>query len=336
MSKLKKLIIPNNLQVDMDSLTPNYGKFIAEPFESGYGNTIGNSLRRILLSSMEGNAITAIKIKGISHEYSVIPGVREDVMKIILNLKSVRFKSKTETYDTQILRLHKKGDGSVLAGDIEINSDLEVVNKDLVIANLDLNGELDMELFINRSRGYLPVEEQDKTNLPANAIAIDAIFTPVVRVNYEIDNVRVGNITDFDKLIIEIWTDGTITPEDSLSFSAKILKDSMDIFVNSGEEKDFLVKYTKTPKEVKEIKVDDKENNIEKLIDQSVDVIELSVRSANCLKSARIKTIKDLITKKESELLTYKNFGRKSLDEIREKLQEMGLNLGLELEDLKK
>ncbi|MDR0675695.1 MAG: DNA-directed RNA polymerase subunit alpha [Elusimicrobiota bacterium] len=329
MTKLKKLIIPNNLQVDMDTLTSNYGKFVAEPFEAGYGNTIGNSLRRILLSSMEGNAITAIKIKGVTHEYSVIPGVLQDVMQLILNLKLVRFK--TDLEEVQRLRLYKKGEGEILAGDIETNSNIEVVNKDLVIANLDIRGELDMELYVGKGRGYLPVEEQDKSKISTNTIAIDAIFSPIVRVNYEVENVRVEHITDFDKLIIEIWTDGTIKPEDALSYSAKILKDSMNIFINNSDNKQFLIGYKKVNKETNENKTNDKSETIKNFLTQTVDIIELSVRSANCLKSAKIRTIKELVSKKEVELLTYKNFGRKSLDEIREKLQQMGLNLGMDL-----
>lgn len=334
MIKLKNLIIPNNLQADMNSLSDFYGKFVAEPFEPGYGHTIGNSLRRILLSSIEGSAITAIKIKGISHEYSVIPGVLEDVMQIILRLKQVRFQS--EVTDLQILRLYKKGEGQVLASDIETNSNIDVINKDLVIANLEIDGKLEIELYIQRGRGYLPVEEQDKSKLPVDAIAIDTIFTPIIKVNYEVENARIGNITDFDKLVIEIWTDGSIKPENALAYSAKILKDSMNIFINFEDDKQLLVGYTKAQKEEKEIKEEDPNEKMKNLLEQSVDIIELSVRSANCLRSARIKFIKELVVKKESELLAYKNFGRKSLDEIREKLQEFGFSLGMDISNLGK
>jgi DNA-directed RNA polymerase subunit alpha len=329
MIKLKNLIIPNNLQADMNTLSDVYGKFVAEPFEPGYGNTIGNSLRRILLSSIEGSAITAIKIKNVAHEYSAIPGVLEDVMRIILRLKQVRFKS--EITELQILRLCKKGKGQVLASDIETNSNIDVINKDLVIASLEIDGELDLELYVSRGRGYLPVEEQDKSKLPVDAIAIDAIFTPIVKVNYEVENARIGNITDYDKLIMEIWTDGSIKPENALSYSAKILKDSMNIFINFEDDKQLILGYKKLQKEEKEDKEENVEEKMKNLLEQSVDIIELSVRSANCLRSAKIKFIKELVIKKESELLAYKNFGRKSLDEIREKLQDFGLNLGIDI-----
>ncbi len=330
--KLKNLVIPNNLQADVNSLTNSYGKFFAEPFEPGYGHTIGNSLRRLLLSSLEGNAITAVKINNAPHEYSVLPGVAEDVMQIILNLKQVRFKS--DSKDLQILKLHKKGRGAVVAGDIISNSNIEVINKELVIANLDINAELEMEIYVNRGRGYLSIEENDKSELPVNAIAIDAIFSPVIKVNYEVESARVGHLIDYDRLIIEIWTDGSIKPEDALAYSAKILKDSMNIFINFEEDKDLLVGYSSEKVEKKEVEQEHSAEKIKDLFEQSVEVIELSVRSANCLKSAKIYKIKELVSKKENELLSYKNFGRKSLDEIREKLQELGLNLGMDIKNI--
>jgi len=331
MSKQNKIIVPGILKVEQDTLSNCYGKFVAEPFESGYGNTLGNSLRRILLSSLEGNAITSVKIDGVPHEYAVIDGIKEDVMTILLNLKLVRFVSKTETYDEQILRLYKDKEGPVFAGDIETNSILDVVNKDLVIANLDVNGKIDMEIYVGRGRGYVVADEQDKTNFSIGRIAIDSIFSPVIRVNNEVENFRVGNKTDYDRLILEIWTDGTISPSDALSYSAKILKDSVDVFVNKEENKDFLIKYTKEEQIQKE-PLQKETENISKngLLDKSVDVIELSIRSSNCLKTAKINTIGELVSKKESELLKYKNFGKKSLDEIKEKLHNIGLELSNE------
>ncbi len=332
MSKKKKIIIPSILKVDKDTLSDSYGKFIAEPFESGYGNTLGNSLRRILLSSLEGNAITSVKINGLPHEYSVIDGVKEDVMSILLNLKLVRFSSNVETYEEQVLRLHKEQEGPVFAGDIETNSILNIVNKDLVIANLDVNGKLDMEIYVGRGRGYISADEQDKTNFSIGRIAVDSIFSPVVRVNNQVENFRVGNKTDYDRLILEIWTDGTISPSDALSYSAEILKDSVDIFVDErNENKEFLTKYVKEDNlQEKPLKKDNEKNSKDALLDKSVDVIELSIRSANCLRTAKINTIRELISKKETELLTYKNFGRKSLDEIKEKLHKIGLELSNE------
>ncbi len=332
MSKQKKIIIPSILKVDKDTLSDSYGKFIAEPFESGYGNTLGNSLRRILLSSLEGNAITSVKINGLPHEYSVIDGVKEDVMSILLNLKLVRFSSNVETYEEQVLRLHKEQEGPVFAGDIETNSILNIVNKDLVIANLDVNGKLDMEIYVGRGRGYISADEQDKTNFSIGRIAVDSIFSPVVRVNNQVENFRVGNKTDYDRLILEIWTDGTISPSDALSYSAEILKDSVDIFVDErNENKEFLTKYVKEDNlQEKPLKKDNEKNSKDALLDKSVDVIELSIRSANCLRTAKINTIRELISKKETELLTYKNFGRKSLDEIKEKLHKIGLELSNE------
>ena len=327
--KFKNLIIPKKLEVDKSSSSVAYGKFVAEPFETGYGHTIGNSLRRILLSSMEGAAVTAVKIKGVAHEFSNIPGVVEDAMGIILNLKGVRFKMFSDGPETVFI---KKKRGEVKAEDIEVNSNLEVLNGDEHIATLEGNSELEIELTVSKGRGYLPVEKQDNEGLPANAIAVDAIFTPVTRVNYEVGNARVGNITDYDKLIIEIWTDGSVEPADALAYSAKILKDSMNIFINFDEtEEDVIVE------DEKEAQVEgaDQKKHVKDLLGQSVDIIELSVRSSNCLRNAKIKTIKDLVTKDEEELLNYKNFGKKSLDEIKEKLIELKLDLGMDISNLK-
>ncbi|MFC1566725.1 DNA-directed RNA polymerase subunit alpha [bacterium] len=325
--KFKSLVIPKKLDVDKKTYTTSYGKFYAEPFESGYGHTIGNSLRRILLSSIEGAAVTAVKIKGAMHEFSVLPGVIEDTMSIILNLRKIRFKIHSLESETVFLKF--KGAGEVKASDIELNSNVEVLNPDQTIATLEAKGNVEMELRISKGRGYLPVEKQDKKDMPLNMIAIDAIFTPVVRVNYEVENARVGHITDYDKLIMEIWTDGSVSPEDALSYSSRILKDSMNIFINSDETEGEEVAVVTEPKQDQETK--QKEGKIDELLDQPVDIIELSVRSSNCLRNAKIKTIRELITKQEVELLNYKNFGKKSLDEIKDKLKEMKLDLGMDI-----
>lgn len=324
--KFKDLVIPNKLQAENSTKTDVYAKFYAEPFEAGYGHTIGNSLRRILLSSLEGTAITSIKIKGVSHEFAVLPGVLEDVMQIILNLKKVRLKCFSD--DVQKVYLKAKGKGEVTAKDIELNSNLEIINEDLVIAHLEPNGNLDMEITIEKGRGYLSDDRRDKTNLPANTIAIDAIFTPVTRVNYEIENARVGNITDYDRLVLEVWTDGSVIPEDAVAYSAKILKDSMNIFINFEDTEPIVGVDLDTKKEDNK---EEDENDIDSMLTQDVDVIELSVRSANCLRNAKIATIYELVTKKEDDLLNYKNFGKKSLDEIKDKLHELGLDLGMSI-----
>ncbi|MFH1715052.1 MAG: DNA-directed RNA polymerase subunit alpha [Elusimicrobiota bacterium] len=326
--KFKSLIMPKKLEAEKETLSGMYGKFVAEPFEPGYGHTIGNSIRRLLLSSMEGAAVTAVKINGVAHEFSVIPGVVEDAMGIILNLKRVRFKMFSDGPETVFL---KKKSGEAKAKDIEVNANLEVLNGDEHIAALEGNGELDIELTVSKGRGYLPVEKQNKESLPANAIAVDAIFTPVTRVNYEVCNARVGNITDYDKLIIEIWTDGSVNPADALAYSAKILKDSMNIFINFDEGEEELI--IESGKETK-VEGEDQKKQVKDLLNQSVDIIELSVRSSNCLRNAKIKTIKDLVTKQEDELLNYKNFGKKSLDEIKEKLVELNLSLGMDISSL--
>jgi len=331
MMKFKNLVIPNKLVADSKTLCENYGKFIAEPFEPGYGHTIGNSIRRMLLSSMEGSAIVALKSKNVLHEYSSIQGVVEDVMQIVLKLKQVRFKNHSE--DIQILRLFKKGAGFLTAGDIENNSNVEVLNKDLIIATLQSGAEFDMELYVAKGRGYVSGEEHDKSIFPVNAICIDSIFTPIVRVNYEIENARIGNITDYDRLIMEIWTDGSIKPEDALAYSAKIVKDSMNIFINFEDTYQVIKGYQEKQEEIDVI--DEGVSDLVSLLEQPVDVIELSVRSANCLKSAKIRYIKELVIKKETDLLNYKNFGRKSLDEIKEKLTDLGFSLGMDISSIK-
>lgn len=311
------LVLPQRLEIDNATLTDNYGRFVAEPFEKGYGHTIGNSLRRILLSSLEGAAVTAVRIKGALHEFTSIKGVREDVIHIILNLKKLRLKLYSQGPET--LRLKIRRQGEVYAKDIEPNNQVEILTPDLVIATLDDGVEFEMELEISKGRGYVPADRLKKDGQPLGTIPVDALFSPVSKVHYEVENARVGQMTDYDKLIVEIWTDGSVTPGDALAYSAKILKDSLTTFITFDEEE--------VPPIQAQVKTEETAK-LEELLSQPVDIIELSVRASNCLKVAKIKTIGELVSKTEDELLSYKNFGKKSLDEIRERLKEMGLTLG--------
>jgi DNA-directed RNA polymerase subunit alpha len=300
-------------------MSDTYGKFTAQPFERGFGTTIGNSLRRILLSSIEGAAITSVKIEGVLHEFSSIPGVVEDVSEIILNLKGVCFKMHTDK--PKLVHLKTKGAGKVTAGDIETDADLEIVNPDHHIASLEKNGKLDMEIEVRMGRGYVPATEDMDRRKTIGVLPIDAVFSPVQRVNFTVENARVGHATDYDKIILEIWTDGTIKPDDSIAYAAKILKDYMSIFINFDEEV-----------EEETSAVDEKDEELRNFMLKSVEELELSVRSYNCLKKAEIKTIGELIQKTDSEMLRTKNFGRKSLNEIKELLSEMGLSLGMKID----
>lgn len=315
----RELIKPEKVQV---SSTPTYGKFVCEPLERGFGTTMGNSLRRIILSSLHGAAITSVRIDGVQHEFSVVPGALEDVSEIILNLKQVRLKSK----DTQPRKLicSAQGPGVVTAG--QFNSPdgaLDVLNPDLHIATLSDDGKLEMEMVVKVSKGYALSENNKEENAPIGTIPIDAIFSPIKRVNYVVGNARVGQRTDYDKLTLEVWTDGSITPEDAVAFAAKILKDQMSIFISFDEE----VETDTTKKNGEEEPTEFNENLL-----RSVDELELSVRSANCLKNAEIHKIYQLVQKTENEMLKTKNFGRKSLNEIKEVLSEMGLSLGMKIE----
>ncbi len=319
--KIQDLILPEKINFEKEKVTDLYGKFVAEPFERGYGHTIGNSLRRILLSSLEGAAVTAVKIQGAPHEYSVVRGVQEDVMEIILNLKRLRFKMYSQ--NPEILKLSVSRTSEVTADDFEDNQNVEVINKDLVIAHLDPGGKLDLEVEISRGRGYLPSERNSRPGRPIDFISPDALFPPVTKVYYEVENARVGQITDYDKLILEIWTDGSIAPLDAMSYSAKVLKDSVSVFITVDEEK------TPPPLAIQP-QTSEKEVSSE-LLNKMVSDIELSVRATNCLKNAKINTLGELVRKTEEELLSYKNFGKKSLDEIKEKLKELDLSLGMQI-----
>ncbi|MFH1368602.1 MAG: DNA-directed RNA polymerase subunit alpha [Elusimicrobiota bacterium] len=309
LGKLRKLTL------DEKTATLTYGMFTAEPFERGYGNTIGNALRRILLSSLEGAAITSVRIKGALHEFAVIKGVKEDVATISLNLKKIRFKIFSKGPETLIL--HVKKEGVATAKAIEPNANVEILNPEQVIATLDHGADLEIEMEVNRGVGYVVAEENKSGKYPANTIFLDSLFTPIIKVNYEIENTRVEQITDYDKLIIEIWTDGSVSPADALAYSAKILKSALMIF--TGPE----------PETVKVTEAEVEEEKLKELLKQPLTFMDLSVRSANCLSAAGLKTISELVVKQEEELLSFKNFGKTSLTEIREKLEELGLTLGM-------
>ncbi len=325
--RLRDLVLPQRLECDQDTLTDTYGRFYAEPFEKGYGHTIGNSLRRILLSSLEGCAITAVKIDKVVHEYSSLKGVREDVISILLNLKQLRFKLLTP--EPEILRISVKGEKVVRAKDIEANGNVEVLTPELPIATLDSNGELNMQMWVSRGRGYVSADRQARENYPADSLMLDALFSPVIKVHYDVENSRVGQVTDYDRLILDVWTDGSVAPGDAIAFSSKILKDSLSIFITFEEEE---VPVAEQPAAVSGAVSSSSDNDrLRELLSQPVDIIELSVRASNCLKAAKIRTIGDLVSRKDDELISYKNFGKKSLDEIKERLTELNLSLGMDV-----
>ncbi len=315
----RDMIKPKRLEADDKSLTPTYGKFIGEPFERGYGTTIGNSLRRILLSSLYGAAITAVRIRGILHEFSTLPGVTEDVTDIVLNLKEVRVKLLDLPLDT--VRLSVKGERNVTAADIVTGPRVEILNPEQHIATLSKDANLEMEMVVKRGRGYVAAEHNKEEGDPVGTIPLDAIFSPVLKVNFNVTNARVGQRTDYDRLVMEIWTDGSVKPEDSLAYAARILQDQLAIFINFEEEAEIAEPLEETI-----------EGKINENLFRPVDELELSVRSANCLQNADIKFIGELVQRSEQEMLKTKNFGRKSLNEIREILHEMGLGFGMRLE----
>lgn len=312
------VIKPKRLEVEEETLTPFYGRFTAEPFERGFGLTLGNSLRRIMIASLQGAAITAVRIEGILHEFSTIPGVREDVTEIVLNLKEVRLKLHSDGPETVYIKA--KGEGSITAGDIIVNNNVEVLNPELHLATLAADATLQMELTVNRGQGYCPAEKNRNPNQPIGTIPIDSIFSPIRKINYNVTHARVGQITDYDKLTMEIWTDGSVNPEDAVAYAAKILQTQLKLFINFEEEIEPL-------EEVKPQKTQWPEG-----LYRSIDELELSVRSSNCLRNANIRAIWELVQRTEPEMLKTKNFGRKSLNEIKEILAEMGLTLGMKLD----
>ena len=314
--------MPKRLTKDESTGTETYAKFVAEPFETGYGHTIGNSLRRVLLSSLEGAAITSVKIDGAMHEFTTIDGVVEDVTDLVLNLKKVKFKAHNR--EPQALMISVNKDGDITASDIQTNQNVELVNPKQHICTLDRKKKFEMEMEIKIGRGFLPAEENKKPDQPIGVIPIDSIFSPVTRVRYAVENARVGQRTDYDRLIIEIWTDGRITPDDALTQASAILQHHLDVFV--GYDKN-AVEF-----EQAEAKQDDERAKLKKLLNMSVNEIELSVRAANCLNNANITTVGQLAMKTEQEMLKYRNFGKKSLNEIKDKLAALNLTLGMTFE----
>jgi DNA-directed RNA polymerase subunit alpha len=314
--------MPKRLTKEESTATDTYAKFVAEPFETGYGHTIGNSIRRVLLSSLEGAAITSIKVDGAMHEFATIDGVVEDVTDIVLNLKKILFKAHTR--DPQTLLLSANKDGQVTAGDIQLNQNVELVNPGQHICTLDRKRKFEMELEVKIGRGFMPGDENKKPNQAIGVIAIDSLFSPVTRVRYQVENARVGQRTDYDRLILEVWTDGRITPDDALTQASAILQHHLDVFVG----------YDKNAVEFEEVvdKQDEEKGKLKKLLNMSVNEIELSVRAANCLNNANITTVGQLAMKSEQEMLKYRNFGKKSLNEIKDKLQALGLTLGMTFE----
>ena len=320
--RLGRFEMPKRLTKEESTATETYAKFIADPFETGYGHTIGNSLRRVLLSSLEGAAITSIKIDGAMHEFATVDGVVEDVTDIILNLKKVLFKAHSR--DTQTLLLSANKEGDITAADIQLNQNLELVNPKQHICTLDKKKKFEMELEVRVGRGFLPGDENKKPDQAIGVIAIDSLFSPVTRVKYNVESARVGQRTDYDRLLIEIWTDGRISPDDALTQSSAILQHHLDVFV--GYDKNAVQFEEEATKE------DDERSKLKKLLNMSVNEIELSVRAANCLNNANITTVGQLAMKTEQEMLKYRNFGKKSLNEIKDKLSGLGLSLGMNID----
>ena len=321
-TRLGRFEMPKQVIRDDKVSTDTYGKFYAEPFEGGYGRTMGNSLRRVLLSSLEGAAVSSVKIKGAPHEYCSLDGVKEDVTEVVLNIKKLIFKSYSR--EVQTVKIKVEGPGEVRAGDIITPDSIEVLNPDFVICNLAEDGVFEAEMEVRIGRGYCPADLNKKENQEIGVIPVDCLFSPVRRVKYETENTRVSRQTDYDKLIIEIWTDGRVSPEDALTMSAAILRHHLDVFVSYDKD---LIEF-----EASEKQIDQEKEELRKKLNISVNEIELSVRAANCLNNANITTVGELAQKTEAEMLKYRNFGKKSLNEIKAKIQEMGLSLGMTFE----
>ena len=314
--------MPKTLVKEESTVTDTYAKFIAEPFEAGYGHTVGNSLRRVLLSSLEGAAITSIKITGALHEFATLPHIVEDVTDIVLNLKKIKFKANDHDIRNLVISVNKEG--AITAGDIQDSAQCEVLNKEQLICTLDKKQKFEAELEVRVGRGFATGDENKRPDQPIGVIAIDSIFSPVTRVKYAVEATRVGQRTDYDKLILEVWTDGRIKPEDALLQASAILRHHLDPFVNYDEN---VVEFDETPQ------AQSQENQkLKKLLNMSVNEIELSVRAANCLNNANITTVGQLAQKTEAEMLKYRNFGKKSLNEIKDKLQQLSLSLGQKFE----
>ncbi len=306
-----------NIEVAEISEDKKYGKFVVEPLERGYGITLGNSLRRIMLSSLPGVAVSQVKIEGVLHEFSSIPGVKEDVTEIIMNIKSLAIKNNSETNEVKTAYIEYEGEGIVRASDIQTDQDIEILNPDLVIATLSgKDTKLYMELTITRGRGYVSADKNKREDLPIGVIAVDSIYTPVERVNVTVENTRVGQITDFDKLTLDVHTNGTLEPDEAVSLAAKVLSEHLSLFINLSENA-----------KNAEVMVEKEDDEKEKVLEMSIDELELSVRSYNCLKRAGINTVEELTSKTSEDMMKVRNLGRKSLDEVLTKLKELGLSL---------
>ncbi len=313
--------MPTRLQIETETQTERYGKFYAQPFERGFGTTVGNALRRALLSAIEGAAVTAVKIEGVEHEFSSIKGVTEDATDIILNLKQIPFKLHGEGPKT--LSISKTGVGEVTSADIKTDGEVEILDDSVYIATISKDGDLNVEMRLKQGRGYVSAEFNNDEDLSVGYIPIDSVHTPIKKVNYGVEKTRQGSNTEFDKLTIEVWTDGSVKPEDSIGLAAKLVKDHLSIFINfEEEEEDFKYEDIARPPLMRN-----------DLLDRSVDELELSVRSYNCLKNADIRSIRDLIRRSEREMLNTKNFGKKSLTEIKDLLHGMGLDFGMDFDE---
>jgi DNA-directed RNA polymerase subunit alpha len=321
--RLGRFEMPKSLVKDEATATETYAKFVAEPFEAGYGHTVGNSLRRVLLSSLEGAAITSARITGAQHEFASLPGVVEDVTDIVLNLKRIKFKA--VDHEPRTVTINVNREGPVTAGDIQAVMGVDVLNTDQLICTLDRKQKFEAEFDVRVGRGFFTGDENKRPDMPIGVIPIDSIFSPVTRVKYAVENTRVGQRTDYDKLILEIWTDGRITPDDALLQASSILRHHLDVFVNYDDSQ---IEFDETTEETSQ-----ENTRLKKLLNMSVNEIELSVRAANCLNNANITTVGQLAMKTEAEMLKYRNFGKKSLNEIKEKLQQLGLSLGTKFEN---
>ncbi len=320
--KLKNFQMPRGVLIEDDTVTDGYSKFVIEPLERGFGTTIGNSIRRVLLSSLPGAAVVGVRIDGVAHEFSTMPNVVEDVAEIILNLKGLRLLLHSE--EPKTLMLEAEGKGDVTAEDIQTdNNVVEILNPDLHIASLDEGGHLRMEIHVDSGRGYVIAEQNKMPDQPIGVIPMDAMFTPVTRVNFQVENTRIGQRTDYDRLVLEIWTDASVGPQDALSTASQILRNHLQLFVSIDDQ------FLSEPEE----EVDEKFEEIKRMLQMNVEELELSVRSSNCLRAADIKTLADLVQKSETEMLKYRNFGRKSLTELSQILQEMDLSFGMDIEE---
>ena len=325
--EFKPLVVPNRLYCDQETLTEYYGKFYAEPFEPGYGVTLGNSLRRVLLASIQGAAPISMRIEGVAHEYGVIDGMKEDIQEFILNLKSVRFKMLGNKGQTNIY-LDIKGKKNVQAKEFELNEHVEILNPDQHLMTLSRGARVKMEVTVAQGRGYNPADEhKTQEEEEIGLIPLDASFSPILNVRYKVENARLGQRTDYDRLIVEIWTNGSIRPEEAISYAGLIMRDHLSIFIRVEEEQKQVEEYKEEEEAITPIM------ELEEKLDKSIEELELSVRSFNCLEAAGIKTIRDLIQKSESDMLKYRNFGRKSLNEIKNILKDMGLSFNMKLDE---